>query len=1064
MALAFAAPANGADPVVALPASPVAAEPRAEQDDATLHAVQLVGSKLGWAVGDRGAVWKTADGGRSWQFQATPVNGSLRDVCFLTDQIGWAAGGEVTPAGRHAGGFVLGTSDGGKTWSVLASGKLPYLFHVTFFGLEKGIAVGAANPAYPNGVALTIDGGKTWQPAPGATSDGWRAAAFANDQTGSLAGRTGRFTTFGGGAVAERNDDLLGLRGLHSIDLQPDGRGWMVGDGGLLLTTSTAGATWGLPPQAPPAALGEFFDVLTVTSHESHVWLAGAPGSAVWHSPDAGASWQSQRVPDPAPLHALDFSSATHGCAVGAFGRILTTTDGGQTWTPIRGGERRAAVLALTASAEQTPLRLLTKASAEEGYRSVALLTTRRDIGADAHLHADTDVYLHQAVLSAGGNEGAVTWNLPLAVPGLDRNYDRLLEQWSQLTDGKLGDVMLRDLVARLRTWRPEVIVIDEPTSDQAAARLLRQAIEYAVAQAADPQQYPEQQSLMHLAPWQVRRVCVRLPSGQTGEITLDPHELLPRQGRTLQMASSTAAACLGADNRQPAESYKRILPVPAAGDPPCRAIFSGLKLPAGGEARRTLPAISDYNDSMEHLAQHQRNFAAWRDRALDDPLHAETVIAQLNDVLKSAPPDQAALQLAALADAYRQRAQWQLAEEAFTELAERYPNEPPAIDGMIWLLQMWTSQEIGWRRAQGVSATKQQISVRGEVAQAVVNQSKGLLDSEEGRERLRVLAQSANSPLAIQPTQATVGLAGGENQRVFDTRRWLELASTVATDLQKRSPTVFAGPEVQFACAALYRQRENFQRSDDIYRAFSQNSDPAWQQAARGELWTLGSAQESPKPVIHCQRTSAPPVLDGLLSDSCWLSATEIALTPEVDRADPADPLFVGNSRSNAVVRASNTTSGGAIVMLSYDSEYLYFAASMPRVESLATDPVVHAGRTHDAELRDHDRVSLLIDIDRDYATFYQLEVDSRGQTRDVCWTDESWNPQWYVANDADTRRWTIEAAIPLSELAPPGSVRGQFWGLGIVRTMPTVGVESWTHPTGATPRPATFGLMRMK
>jgi hypothetical protein len=107
---------------------------------------------------------------------------------------------------------------------------------------------------------------------------------------------------------------------------------------------------------------------------------------------------------------------------------------------------------------------------------------------------------------------------------------------------------------------------------------------------------------------------------------------------------------------------------------------------------------------------------------------------------------------------------------------------------------------------------------------------------------------------------------------------------------------------------------------------------------------------------------------------------------------------------------------------------------------------------------------VTLLIDIDRDYATYYRLEVDSRGQTRDVCWTDASWNPQWYVANDADSRRWTIEAAIPLSELAPPGSVRGQFWGLGIVRTMPTVGVESWTHPAGATPRPATFGLMRMK
>ena len=69
------------------------AQPRPEQDDAALHDVQLMGTKHGWAVGDRGATWRTDDGGATWQFVPAPTDCSLRSVCFLTDQIGWAVGG-----------------------------------------------------------------------------------------------------------------------------------------------------------------------------------------------------------------------------------------------------------------------------------------------------------------------------------------------------------------------------------------------------------------------------------------------------------------------------------------------------------------------------------------------------------------------------------------------------------------------------------------------------------------------------------------------------------------------------------------------------------------------------------------------------------------------------------------------------------------------------------------------------------------------------------------------------------------------------------------------------------
>lgn len=1057
--------ARGVDRPISLPTTPAVVEATPEQDDATLRDVQLMGARHGWAVGDRGVIWKTDDGGKTWQFCATPVRCSLRSVCFLSDQIGWGVGGEIASYGRIAEGVVLGTTDGGKTWTVVARGGLPYLSHVSFFGLDEGIVAGAANAKFPTGVAVTRDGGKSWQHVPGAPSPGWRAAAFVDEHTGALAGLRGRFTTFGGGSVMERAGDPLGLRGLHAIDLTPDGHGWMVGDGGLVLATKSAGASWTEPPGEPPAALRDCFDVRAVSGHGDDVWIAGAPGSSVWHSADAGASWQSHAIGDPAPLYAIDFSSDTHGCAVGAFGRIVTTDDGGRTWTAARGGGRRAALLALAASAERTPLRLLQKTSAEEGYRSVVQLMARRDVGPDGHLEADTDLRLQEAIDLAGGCESDIDWRLPLATPGLDRDYKRLLEQWSQMTDGRLPDVVLQGLVANLRTWRPSVVVIDEPGEHDAAAQLLRHAILHAVVRAADPQQFPEQQELMQLAPWRVERVFTRLPSGEASEITLDPHEIMPRQGRTLLMAASSATATLGEANDAIAEHYRLILPERDANGSHGRSLFGGLALTTGGDARRTLPPITELDyDAIDALAQHQRNFAAWQKQALGNEVHAAQVIAQLNDVLANAPAEQAALQLAALANGYKQHAQWQLAEEALIELAQRYPNEPPAIDGMVSLLQMWTSQELGWRRARGVSASKSQVSVRGEVAQAVVNQSQSLLAQEGGLERVRGLARSTASPLLIEPVAAQINLGGQSEQRGFDVQRWHEQATAVANDLQKRAPAVFGSPEVQFVCAALYRQREMFQQSDEIYRGLAQTSDPAWQLAARGELWTLGSAPESPKPVLQCARASSPPVLDGLLSDDCWQDAADLELTVEPTEDGPPVTTFSGTRRTIRTEQRSGARGSGAITMITYDDKYLYFAASLPRQPNLSTDSVQYAGRSHDADLNDFDRVSLLIDIDRDYATYYRFDIDSRGQTSESCWDDASWNPKWSVANDADSQRWTIEAAIPLEELTPRSSLSGEIWSIGIVRTMPTVGVESWTHPTGAVPRPATFGLVRMR
>src|SRR5262249_29628579 len=76
-------------------------------EDASLHAVQFVDEREGWAVGDEGVVWHTVDGGQTWERQATGTRASLRSVHFLNPYTGWVAGREELPHGQGSAGVLL---------------------------------------------------------------------------------------------------------------------------------------------------------------------------------------------------------------------------------------------------------------------------------------------------------------------------------------------------------------------------------------------------------------------------------------------------------------------------------------------------------------------------------------------------------------------------------------------------------------------------------------------------------------------------------------------------------------------------------------------------------------------------------------------------------------------------------------------------------------------------------------------------------------------------------------------------------------------------------------------
>jgi hypothetical protein len=250
------------------------------------------------------------------------------------------------------------------------------------------------------------------------------------------------------------------------------------------------------------------------------------------------------------------------------------------------------------------------------------------------------------------------------------------------------------------------------------------------------------------------------------------------------------------------------------------------------------------------------------------------------------------------------------------------------------------------------------------------------------------------------------------------------------------------------FQRAAAARRAGETKLGDGLITALkrARPGDP-WGDCARAETW-LKEDRETPcpKPIARCVAAATRPKLDGVLDEPWWQGEAALPLRAVDDEA------------------AGGAQSQSDFVRLAYDCEYLYFAASCGQQSDVAY-PRDDRRRPHDGELRNHDRVRLLLDADRDYATWFDLTVDSRGWTGDRCWDDDAWNPQWFVAAaqsgaGADAK-WVVEAAIPWSALAANAPHQGEAWAVAVDRDAPHSPPQSWLARAADAPRPIAFGLL---
>jgi photosystem II stability/assembly factor-like uncharacterized protein len=234
------------------------------------------------AVGERGHVLVSRDGGRAWTQARVPTRALLTGVFMHDAKTGWAVGHD------HV---ALRTDDGGLTWTRVhaAPEKERPLLDVWFADAQRGLAVGAYGE-----LLATSDGGATWAARPVNGGDDFHLnhIAVARDGTVYLAAEAGRlYRSDDAGETFQSLPSPYQGSFFGTLPLA-DGQVLAFGLRGHLFRSADRGAMW-----TPLVTGTEETLTSALELAPGRFVLAGMAGTVLWSTGEA-APLRLQELPD----------------------------------------------------------------------------------------------------------------------------------------------------------------------------------------------------------------------------------------------------------------------------------------------------------------------------------------------------------------------------------------------------------------------------------------------------------------------------------------------------------------------------------------------------------------------------------------------------------------------------------------------------------------------------------------------------------------------------------------------------------------------------------------------
>jgi photosystem II stability/assembly factor-like uncharacterized protein len=249
------------------------------------------------AVGARGHIVLSRDGGASWDQAVVPTRATLTGVFFLDERLGWAVGHDAV---------ILRTRDGGESWELLHSAPEEQrpLLDVWFRDEMNGFAIGAY------GFFLeTTDGGDSWTDRLIVETEPDEEDPYAFDSGADLH--------------------------LNHVARSDSGRLYVAAEAGAVFRSDDDGRSW---VELPSPYSGSFFGSLPLEGDS--LLLFGLRGN-LYRSEDAGETWSQIETGTLAML--TDAVRRPDGSLViaGLAGAVLVSRDGGASFDLVQQPDRQ---------------------------------------------------------------------------------------------------------------------------------------------------------------------------------------------------------------------------------------------------------------------------------------------------------------------------------------------------------------------------------------------------------------------------------------------------------------------------------------------------------------------------------------------------------------------------------------------------------------------------------------------------------------------------------------------------------------------------------------------------
>jgi photosystem II stability/assembly factor-like uncharacterized protein len=982
--------------------------------DATIRASAAPSADRIWMVGDRGLILATENGGRTWIEQESNTTVDLKGVAFENEKVGWAVGGTVLPYSHRSAGTLLATRDGGLNWRSIGIPELAVLRGIQSFGGGHLVAWGDWSPAFQTGLIESHDSGSTWTPRPTPTTH-LQSCAWFDSQRGIAIDRLSRVYYLSGNAPPE----LLSIGGDPTrplLEAKINEMGWWVtGECGQVYWSEN-GRKW-LDRILPGSTRDHrHIRVQAIALKDEHVWLVGVPGHVVWHSSNRGKDWDVQSLSTTLPLHCICVPRQDCVVAGGMLCNIQGTRNNGQGWWSIHSAGAHVALLNIASTQEQIAWDALAYTANETRHQAAAFVIH------DQRLHERADAFCdsHHRITGLGPNLGLAMLEISNAFPIGDLPQGRRSHDLAAYaSDANAPSLVASMLVLWLRMMRPDTIVCDEKSHEDPIVNASLEAVKLArkLASESSYQCFSEASGIPELT-WNSKRIVARSNSASSlapssslkrrSEVHFAPTTVLKSTGKLLSDVLTPITPSIasyldsGSDGFMAieAQKYSGYNTIYGHATKTGKDLLLVDSYDSTGTKRPLLRSRSANLQTM--LATSQQSSLIARMLEMKGPDLADDVRwhASLKSFLRATPADHRMDALWQLAQGYRHEGYWNRWRVCLDLLIAEDPRSGAAELACLQQLQFANSDEVTLFRSRAASSPTQDDSRKPSLAQSATMSSpftqEVQLASHSSQASTKIVSPSeeferirATVPLRFPTLQWDPRFLAAEG--AFERKRLKMQPSNAAMQMSPFQKLANSNGLVGWRAIGFQELSMNHRKAKEVHQGWKAIGD-------------------SISPLYQVRSVGGRPKLDGQSTDPIWQSSQAMTLKS----AWMEDP------------------SSTCDVRMVHDSEFLFIAVDSRRGASSAAQP------------NQSERLTFRIDTDRDYLTWFEIQVDESGRTSERCTDMEGWAPEWYFKTVTTDEAWNFEAAIPIAQLQAETCASNDVWALSIHRSIPNHDVQT--------------------